>query len=119
MALTRHPNYSGDACVWWGLFLVSCGSWLGLVTIFSPLLMTYLLAAGSGKPITEGQLAQRPGYAEYVARTSGFSRARRALPSARFQADWGGAQSCPPSAGLPDERNSRVAGRWPVAGQGR
>ena len=69
---TRHPNYFGDACVWWGLFLVSCGSWLGLVTIFSPVLMTYLLAAGSGKPITEARLAQRPGYAEYVARTSGF-----------------------------------------------
>lgn len=69
---TRHPNYFGDACVWWGLFLVSCGSWLGLVTIFSPVLMTYLLAAGSGKPITEARLAARPGYAEYVARTSGF-----------------------------------------------
>ena len=69
---TRHPNYFGDACVWWGLFLISCGSWLGLVTIFSPLLMTFLLARGSGKPITEERMAGRPGYAEYVARTSGF-----------------------------------------------
>jgi steroid 5-alpha reductase family enzyme len=78
---TRHPNYFGDACVWWGLFLISLGSWAGLVTIFSPLLMTVLLAAGSGKPITESRLASRPGYAEYVARTSGFiplpPRARR------------------------------------------
>jgi steroid 5-alpha reductase family enzyme len=69
---TRHPNYFGDACVWWGLFLISLGSPLGLVTAFSPLLMTYLLAAGSGKPITEGRMAARPGYASYVARTSGF-----------------------------------------------
>jgi steroid 5-alpha reductase family enzyme len=69
---TRHPNYFGDACVWWGLFVVSCGSWLVLGTVFAPVLMTYLLAAGSGKPITEARRAERPGYAEYVARTSGF-----------------------------------------------
>lgn len=69
---TRHPNYFGDACVWWGLFLISCGAWLGLITIFSPLLMTFLLARGSGKPITEGRMSGRPGYAQYVARTSGF-----------------------------------------------
>jgi steroid 5-alpha reductase family enzyme len=69
---TRHPNYFGDACVWWGLFLISCGSWLGLLTIYAPVLMTFLLAAGSGKPITEERLSARPGYAEYVRRTSGF-----------------------------------------------
>ena len=69
---TRHPNYFGDACVWWGLFLISCGAWLGLITIFSPLLMTFLLARGSGKPITEGRMSGWPGYARYVARTSGF-----------------------------------------------
>ncbi len=69
---TRHPNYFGDACVWWGLFLISCGSWLGLLTIFAPALMTFLLTAGSGKPITEERLSARPGYADYVRRTSGF-----------------------------------------------
>jgi steroid 5-alpha reductase family enzyme len=69
---TRHPNYFGDACVWWGLFLIACGSWLAIVTIYAPLLMTFLLARGSGKPITEGRMSGRPGYAEYVARTSGF-----------------------------------------------
>jgi steroid 5-alpha reductase family enzyme len=69
---TRHPNYFGDACVWWGLFLISAGSWIGLVAVFAPILMTFLLARGSGKPITEKLLGARPGYAEYVARTSGF-----------------------------------------------
>jgi steroid 5-alpha reductase family enzyme len=69
---TRHPNYFGDACVWWGLFLISCGTWLGLATIFSPVLMTFLLAAGSGKPVAEERMSSRPGYAEYVGRTSGF-----------------------------------------------
>jgi steroid 5-alpha reductase family enzyme len=69
---TRHPNYFGDACVWCGLFLISWGSWPGLVTVFSPVLMIFLLARGSGKPITEERMSGRPGYADYVARTSGF-----------------------------------------------
>jgi steroid 5-alpha reductase family enzyme len=69
---TRHPNYFGDACVWWGLFLLSLGSWIGVAAIYSPILMNFLLARGSGKPITEQRLGSRPGYAEYVARTSGF-----------------------------------------------
>jgi steroid 5-alpha reductase family enzyme len=70
---TRHPNYFGDACVWWGLFLISLGSAYGLLTVFSPVLMTYLLTMGSGKPIAEAHmLATRPGYAGYAARTSGF-----------------------------------------------
>ena len=78
---TRHPNYFGDAIVWWGLFLISCGSWLGLVTVFSPVLMTFLLAGGSGKPITEKLMSGRPGYSDYVARTSGFvPLPRRSVP---------------------------------------
>ena len=70
---TRHPNYFGDACVWWGLWLVAAGSWLGLATVVCPLTMTYLLTRKTGKPLLEAQLARtRPGYADYVARTSGF-----------------------------------------------
>ncbi len=70
---TRHPNYFGDACVWWGLWLVAGSSWLGLATVVSPLLMTYLLAGKTGKPLTERSMAaSKPGYADYVARTSSF-----------------------------------------------
>ncbi|MFJ1790976.1 DUF1295 domain-containing protein [Kitasatospora griseola] len=70
---TRHPNYFGDACVWWGLFLLAADALVGWAFVLSPLLMTYLLAFGSGKPMLERQLgAQRPGWAEYAARTSGF-----------------------------------------------
>jgi steroid 5-alpha reductase family enzyme len=73
-AYTRHPNYFGDACVWWGLFLISLGSWWGLLTVFSPgVLMTFLLTRGSGKPIAEKHMREtRPGYAACAARTSGF-----------------------------------------------
>jgi steroid 5-alpha reductase family enzyme len=70
---TRHPNYFGDACVWWGLWLIAAGSWVGLVAIVSPVTMTYLLTRRTGKPLLESHLsATRPGYSEYVARTSGF-----------------------------------------------
>lgn len=70
---TRHPNYFGDACVWWGIFLIGIGTWLSLVTVISPLVMTYLLVWGSGKRLTERRMiASRPGYAQYAAQTSGF-----------------------------------------------
>ena len=70
---TRHPNYFGDACVWWGIFLIACGSWVSAATVISPLLMTYLLVWGSGKRLAEKRMADsRPGYAQYAARTSGF-----------------------------------------------
>ena len=70
---TRHPNYFGDACVWWGLSLIAFSAWPGILTLLSPLLMTWLLANGTGKPLLEkGMSSRRPGYADYVARTSGF-----------------------------------------------
>lgn len=70
---TRHPNYFGDFCVWWGLFLIACDfAGAAAVSAVSPLVMSYLLINGSGKPLLERHMAERPGYAEYVARTSGF-----------------------------------------------
>lgn len=70
---TRHPNYFGDFCVWWGIWLVALpagGTWW---TVFSPLIMSFLLIRGSGKELLERDIAtRRPGYAEYVRRTSGF-----------------------------------------------
>lgn len=70
---SRHPNYFGDACLWWGLFLLAAHHWLGLLTVVSPLVMTFLLARGTGKPLTERRMmSTRAGYADYVRRTSGF-----------------------------------------------
>jgi steroid 5-alpha reductase family enzyme len=68
---TRHPNYFGDFCVWWGLFLIATaagGAW----TVISPLVMSFLLMRVSGVPMLERQMKERPGYAEYVRRTSSF-----------------------------------------------
>lgn len=70
---TRHPNYFGDACVWWGLYLIAAQQWVGAITILSPVLMTWTLIRKTGKPLLEQDIAQRrPGYAQYVERTSGF-----------------------------------------------
>jgi steroid 5-alpha reductase family enzyme len=71
---TRHPNYFGDACMWWGLFLISYSSLWQLLTLASPLVMTFILTRGTGQRMTERRMSSggRPGYAEYVARTSGF-----------------------------------------------
>lgn len=70
---TRHPNYFGDACVWWGLSLIAFSAWPGILTILSPIFMTFLLAKGTGKPTLEKDMdKRRPGYTDYVRTTSGF-----------------------------------------------
>ncbi|MFF3324297.1 DUF1295 domain-containing protein [Streptomyces sp. NPDC002889] len=70
---SRHPNYFGDFCVWWGLFLIVCDHWTAAAAVaVSPLLMSFLLINGSGKALLERHMAGRPGFAEYAARTSGF-----------------------------------------------
>lgn len=72
---TRHPNYFGDACVWWGLWLVGglASGWLpGLLTVLAPVAMTYFLVFATGARLLERTMMQRPGYPEYAARTSMF-----------------------------------------------
>ncbi|MFC4584657.1 DUF1295 domain-containing protein [Sphaerisporangium corydalis] len=73
-AWTRHPNYFGDAAVWWGLFLVASAHWAAALTFVSPLLMTYMLVSKSGKALLERRMARSrgPEYADYLERTSGF-----------------------------------------------
>jgi steroid 5-alpha reductase family enzyme len=69
---TRHPNYFGDASVWWGIFLVAADAWPGVVTVYAPVLMTWLLTKGSGARILEKHLSSRAGWDDYAARTSMF-----------------------------------------------
>ena len=70
---TRHPNYFGDALIWWGLFVIATSVPGGGWTAFSPILMTVLLVRVSGVALLEESLREtRPGYSDYVARTSAF-----------------------------------------------
>ncbi len=69
---TRHPNYFGDATLWWGFYMLAlaAGAWW---TIFSPLLMTFLLVRVSGVAMLEKDLQDtRPAYRDYIRRTSAF-----------------------------------------------
>jgi steroid 5-alpha reductase family enzyme len=71
-AWTRHPNYFGDACVWWGLWLITITGWVPLLTVCSPLLMNYFLRDVSGARLTEKYMRGRPGFGEYQQRTAFF-----------------------------------------------
>ena len=74
---SRHPNYFGEFCVWWGFYLIalSSHSWW---TIASPMLMTALLLRVSGVVLQEKDIAERrPGYSDYIARTNAFFPGRR------------------------------------------
>ena len=69
---TRHPNYFGDSSVWWGTWLVAASAWPGVLTVLSPVAMTYFLVFATGARLLERHMAQRPGYTAYQARTSYF-----------------------------------------------
>jgi len=68
---TRHPNYFGEALLWWGYYLITLAAgypW----TIFSPILMSCLLINVSGVPMLERSMKSKPGYEEYMEKTSAF-----------------------------------------------
>ena len=70
---TRHPNYFGDFCIWWGLYLVAIAAGQHVWTIISPILMSLFLMKVSGVTLLEQTLTQdKPGYADYIRRTNAF-----------------------------------------------
>ncbi len=70
---SRHPNYFGESCLWWGIALLALaggGAWWALL---SPMLVTFLLLKVSGINLQEQHLQARgPAYTDYVRRTSAF-----------------------------------------------
>ncbi len=72
-AWTRHPNYFGDACAWWGIWLLALSAGAGPWTVAAPVFLTWTLNKWSGAALLErGLKKNRPGYADYIARTSAF-----------------------------------------------
>ena len=70
---TRHPNYFGDATMWWGMYLLAASTPGGWLTMLSPAVMTFLLMRVSGVTLLEkGLNASKPGYHAYVTRTPAF-----------------------------------------------
>ncbi len=69
---SRHPNYFGEFCVWWGFYLIALGAG-GWWAIVSPLLMSALLLKVSGVTLLEKDISERrPAYRKYIERTSAF-----------------------------------------------
>jgi len=69
---TRHPNYFGEATMWWGIFIIALSvpyGWFGIIT---PVVITYLLLFVSGVPMTEKSFEGKPGWDAYKRRTSKF-----------------------------------------------
>jgi steroid 5-alpha reductase family enzyme len=69
---TRHPNYFGDCCTWWGFYLMAlaAGGWWAFV---GPLLMSFLLLRVSGVVLLEKDISERrPAYLDYRLRTNAF-----------------------------------------------
>ena len=70
---SRHPNYFGEAVLWWGFFLCALDAPLGWATFLAPALMTFLLVKVSGVAMLDAHMAAtRPEYADYIRRTSAF-----------------------------------------------
>lgn len=69
---SRHPNYFGECCIWWGfyLFALAGGAWWAII---SPILMTLLLLKVSGVSLLEKDISERrPAYVEYIKNTNSF-----------------------------------------------
>ena len=72
-AWSRHPNYFGDFLLWWGFFLLGISAGGPWWTILGPIAMSALLIHYSGAGLMEDTIKdRRPGYADYVRRTSLF-----------------------------------------------
>jgi steroid 5-alpha reductase family enzyme len=69
---TRHPNYFGDLCVWWGLYGFALATGEAWWAVAGPLTMSCILLRMSGVPVMDRHLATRPGYQDYMRRTSPF-----------------------------------------------
>ncbi len=69
---TRHPNYFGEATMWWGIFLIALSGHHGWTSIMSPATITFLLMYISGVPMAEASMKGNPEFKKYAQKTSVF-----------------------------------------------
>jgi steroid 5-alpha reductase family enzyme len=69
---SRHPNYFGEATLWWGIFFIGLASPLGLYGLISPLTIAFLLLKVSGIPMLEVKYQGNPDFEAYKLRTNAF-----------------------------------------------
>ena len=71
-SITRHPNYFGEVVIWWGLMFMAMNVPVGVFSIISPVIITFLLLFVSGVPLLEKKYQDRPDFIAYSKRTSLF-----------------------------------------------
>lgn len=70
---SRHPNYFGELCFWWGVFIMACANPAAMATVIGPIAYSYLIVNVTGQATLDKKLArEKPGYADYMARTNGM-----------------------------------------------
>lgn len=69
---TRHPNYFGNACMWWGIALIAFVAPFGWWALVGPAFMNFALVFLTGKANNERKMNKRPAYRDYIEKTSGF-----------------------------------------------
>ena len=69
---TRHPNYFGEATMWWGIFLIAFSGSYSLISLISPITITFLLLKVSGVPLLESKYKDNPDFIEYARKTNNF-----------------------------------------------
>ncbi|RLQ22537.1 DUF1295 domain-containing protein [Seongchinamella sediminis] len=70
---SRHPNYFGELCVWWGIYLVACEAPWGFITIIGPLAYSHLVVNVTGQRTLDKKMArEKPAYRQYMETTSGL-----------------------------------------------
>jgi steroid 5-alpha reductase family enzyme len=70
--ITRHPNYFGEALLWWGIWLMAVPVVDGILTMLSPIVITWLVRYVSGVPMLEKKYKGRPDWEEYASKTPVF-----------------------------------------------
>ena len=70
---TRHPNYFGEATMWWGISIIALAQPIGWIGLLSPVMITYLLLYVSGVPLAEKRAEKKAGWKAYSRRTSKFA----------------------------------------------
>jgi steroid 5-alpha reductase family enzyme len=71
-SFTRHPNYFGEATLWWGIFLIAISAKNGWTALISPVLITFLLLRVSGVAMLEKKYVGNQAFLDYTRRTSPF-----------------------------------------------
>lgn len=69
---SRHPNYFGEAAMWWGIFIIALSVPYGYFTLIGPAIVTFLVLYFSGIPMLEKRFEDDPEYQRYAGKTSKF-----------------------------------------------